>query len=449
YTYHCQLKVNAARPKLTTAKVKKDNDEVWIQALVDGKRVNIKESSIRRIQRLDDAEGTSCLTNTMIFKGLARMRYILLSLIKNIEAGVPFFMFSRFVQLIINHQLGDMTLHKDIFDTSSLTKKIFANMKRVGTGFFREVTLLFDNMLVQALEEVGILQADAQPIPIPTEPSPSKPQKKHKPKRKHTKEPEELMDLRTNLSNKVLDLESEVIDIKSTFKAKIEKLESKGRKISDINANVEINLKKVQAEAYNLDLDHQEKVLSMLDVNEEEPADVEEVLEVVTTAKLITKVATTDGVDVNNASVQVVPFTIAEATKVTVEVPKPRKKKESSKREGKSLEQEIEKKQKIEQETKELKKHLRIVSDDDDVYADATPLALKILIVDYKIHTERNRLYFKIIRVDGNHKLFMSFSTMMNNFDIEDLESFWKIVRERFEKTEPKNYSNDYLLNTL
>nr|GEU66689.1 ribonuclease H-like domain-containing protein [Tanacetum cinerariifolium] len=59
----------------TTAKVKKVDDEVWIQALVEEKRVNIKESSIRRILRLDDAEGTSCLTNAEIFEGLARMRY--------------------------------------------------------------------------------------------------------------------------------------------------------------------------------------------------------------------------------------------------------------------------------------------------------------------------------------------------------------------------------------
>nr|GEW62335.1 hypothetical protein [Tanacetum cinerariifolium] len=59
----------------TSAKVKKVNDEVRIQALVDGKWVNIKESSIRRTLRLDDAEGTSCLTNTEIFKGLARMGF--------------------------------------------------------------------------------------------------------------------------------------------------------------------------------------------------------------------------------------------------------------------------------------------------------------------------------------------------------------------------------------
>nr|GEU99091.1 retrovirus-related Pol polyprotein from transposon TNT 1-94 [Tanacetum cinerariifolium] len=54
----------------TTVKVKKVNDEVRIQALVDGKRVNIKESSIRHTLRLDDAESTSCLTNAEIFEGL-------------------------------------------------------------------------------------------------------------------------------------------------------------------------------------------------------------------------------------------------------------------------------------------------------------------------------------------------------------------------------------------
>nr|GEZ12813.1 hypothetical protein [Tanacetum cinerariifolium] len=108
-------------------------------------------------------------------------------------------------------------------------------------------------------------------------------------------------------------------------KAKIEKLESKvekleeenrERKIAAIDANVEINLKKVQAEAYNLDLDYQENVLSMLDVNDEEHASVEEVLEVVIAAKLITEVVNTIRVDVNATSVQDTLITAAEATKV-------------------------------------------------------------------------------------------------------------------------------------
>nr|GEZ47757.1 copia protein [Tanacetum cinerariifolium] len=40
-------------------------------------------------------------------------------------------------------------------------------------------------------------------------------------------------------------------------------------------------------------------------------------------------------------------------------------------------------------------------------------------------------------------------STLLKNFDKEDLESLWKLVKERFEKTEPKNYTDDYLLKTL
>nr|GEY74699.1 hypothetical protein [Tanacetum cinerariifolium] len=422
------LKVNAARPELTTARVyaaeslarmgyEKPSDNLtfykdyfspqWkfliytILQCLSAKTTSWNEFSSTI------ASAITCLATNQKF---IFSRYILLSLVKNIKDGVPFFMSLRFVQLIINHQLGDMTYHKAIFDTPSLTKKVFTNIKMVGTRFSGEVTPLFDNMLVQAIKEVGILQADAQPIPIPTEPSAYKPQKKHKPKRKHTKEPEvlptesqakhdvplpspshdplpsgedglklkELMDLYTNLSNKVLNLEIEVLDI--TDEAVMEKEESskQGRKIADIDANVEIN-------------------------------------------------------------VQDTPITVAEATKVVVEVPKPRKRRDAvmkyqalkrkplteaqarrnmivylknkagykmnyfkgmSYDEIKPLfkkhynynqaflnEQEIAKKQKIEQETKELKKHLQIVlNDDDDVNTDATPLASKIPIVDYKIH---------------------------------------------------------------
>nr|GFD54105.1 ribonuclease H-like domain-containing protein [Tanacetum cinerariifolium] len=36
---------------------------------------NIKESSIHRILKVDDAEGTSCLVNAEIFDGLGKMGY--------------------------------------------------------------------------------------------------------------------------------------------------------------------------------------------------------------------------------------------------------------------------------------------------------------------------------------------------------------------------------------
>nr|GEX34816.1 putative Gag-Pol polyprotein [Tanacetum cinerariifolium] len=35
------------------------------------------------------------------------------------------------------------------------------------------------------------------------------------------------------------------------------------------------------------------------------------------------------------------------------------------------------------------------------------------------------------------------------NFDRDDLKTLWKLVKERFKTTEPKNFSNDFLLNIL
>nr|GEV18174.1 ribonuclease H-like domain-containing protein [Tanacetum cinerariifolium] len=58
----------------TSAKVKTINEDVQLQALVDGKMVIVNEASIRRDLRLDDAEGTACLPNADIFEELARMR---------------------------------------------------------------------------------------------------------------------------------------------------------------------------------------------------------------------------------------------------------------------------------------------------------------------------------------------------------------------------------------
>nr|GFD12414.1 hypothetical protein [Tanacetum cinerariifolium] len=67
----------------------------------------------------------------------------------------------------------------------------------------------------------------------------------------------------------------------------------------------------------------------------------------------------------------------------------------------------------------------------------------------YQINTERNKPYYKIIKADGSHQLFLSFISLLRNFDREDLEMLWKIVQERFASSEPKNFSDDFLLNAL
>nr|GEX64027.1 hypothetical protein [Tanacetum cinerariifolium] len=82
------------------------------------------------------------------------------------------------------------------------------------------------------------------------------------------------------------------------------------------------------------------------------------------------------------------------------------------------------KRRKLNEEVKDLKRHLEIVPDeDDDVYTEATPLVKKVPIVDYEIIHLNNKPHYKIIRADETHLLYVSFLTLLKNFDREDLES--------------------------
>nr|GEW52513.1 hypothetical protein [Tanacetum cinerariifolium] len=120
------------------------------------------------------------------------------------------------------------------------------------------------------------------------------------------------------------------------------------------------------------------------------------------------------------------------------------------KRTSESQAEKAAKKQKLDEEVAELKRHLQIVpNDDDDVYTEATPLARKVPIGDYEIYTENNKPYYKIIRADISPYLFLSFLSLLRNFNRKDLEVLWQLVKERFASPKPKNFSDDFLLTTL
>nr|GFA81626.1 hypothetical protein [Tanacetum cinerariifolium] len=99
---------------------------------------------------------------------------------------------------------------------------------------------------------------------------------------------------------------------------------------------------------------------------------------------------------------------------------------ESSKRVRTELEQESFKKQKIDddKETAELKQLVKIIPDEKGIAIDAIPLAVKPLsIVDWKIHKEGKKSYYKIIRADGSSKIYLVFCHMIKDFDREDVKN--------------------------
>nr|GFB80994.1 hypothetical protein [Tanacetum cinerariifolium] len=102
------------------------------------------------------------------------------------------------------------------------------------------------------------------------------------------------------------------------------------------------------------------------------------------------------------------------------------------------------------QEAEDLRKRLEVVEDeDDDVFVDATPLAQKVPVVDYQIVLVDNKPRFKIIRADESHQFYISFTTLLKNFNREDLETLWRIVKDRFSTSKPTNFFDEYLLLTL
>ncbi|GJR73573.1 hypothetical protein Tco_0085938, partial [Tanacetum coccineum] len=122
-------------------------------------------------------------------------KYIFDNMVKNLEGGVKFLMYPRFVQVFLDKQVEGMSKHKEIYVTPSHTKKVFANMKRQGKDFSGRDTPLFPTMIVQAQEQVGEgseIPTDSHHTPTTTQPSTSKPQKKQsrRKQRKDTKDPQ-------------------------------------------------------------------------------------------------------------------------------------------------------------------------------------------------------------------------------------------------------------------
>nr|GEV11021.1 reverse transcriptase domain-containing protein [Tanacetum cinerariifolium] len=412
-----------------------------------------------------------------------------------------------------------LSSHNTKYPSLALTQKVFANMRRIGKGFLGAKTPLFDAMLVpqevhadfaevkEDEDEDNAVPAAATPLlPTPAT-TPPLPQQEPIPSPLTRQDYSSFRDYQAQVVGYEVGEEEE----NQAFGFK----EIKERKIAEFDADEDVTLVDVDAKV------------------EAEPAEVEEVLKVVTTAKLMTEVVTTaaqvpkpsaprkrrgvviqdpeettavsvivhseqdeafarqleaklnaninrndvleqvkrrekqDNTVIRYQTLKRKPVTEAQARKnmmiylknmagfkmdffkekeeeeVTVQ-------EEGRKRQGENLKQDTAKKQRIDEEAEELKTHLQIVvNDDGDVYTETTPLASKVPVVDYQIHHENNKPYYKIVRADGTHKLFLSFITLLKNFEREDLEALWKIVKERFESKEPKNFSDDFLLNTL
>nr|GEV91000.1 reverse transcriptase domain-containing protein [Tanacetum cinerariifolium] len=652
-TINPNIYVSCIKQFWSSVSVKKVNDVMRLQALIYRKKVIITEATIREALQLDDAESINYLPSEEIFIELSRMgyekpstkltfynaffspqwkfliytilqcmsakrtswnefsssmasaviclstsrkfnfsKYIFHSLVRNVDSSTKFYMYPRFLQLMIRAQVGDLSSQTTKYSSLALTQKVFSNMRRVGKGFSAVETLLFEGMIVAQQADDVADKGAAEPSSPPQQQQPSQPihDAEISLDLLHT-----LMETCTTLTRKVEALEqdkvAQALEI-IKLKQKVKKLERKNKlKVSRLKRLRKVRTAQRVESSVDTIMDYQEdaskqgEIITNIDVNENvtlkdvaaiektaeiendanddelEPIELKKVVKVVTTAKLMTEVVTAAAATITTATTPITAATITTAPsatrrrkRVVIRDPKetatpsiiihtepkskdkgkgimddelePAELKEvvttsklmtkvvtaaaatitaattpitaatitaapsaarrrkgvvirdpeetatpsiimhtepKSKEKGKWIRVEEPKPlkkqaQMLDEEVEELKKHLHIVpNNDDDVYTEATPLALKVPIVtppkmrvaaEYCTGAEQQTI-LQDIRADGNHQLFLSFLSLLRNFDREDLEVLWQLVKEIFASSKPKSFSDDFLLTTL
>nr|GEW54958.1 hypothetical protein [Tanacetum cinerariifolium] len=369
-TVNPNIYVSCIKQFWSSVSVKKANDVVRLQALIDRKKVIITEDTVCQALRLDDAESIDCLLNEEIFTELARMGY------KKPLTKLTFYkaFFLAQWKFFIHTILQCMSAKRIAWNEFSSFMASAVICLATGKGFSKVNTPLFEEMLVQqqAADDVDdvvadsvptydvaddVPTADAEPTPpspppattppppqdlpftsqvAPTPPlspitQPSSPPQQPQPLQTITISMDllnNLLETCTTLTRRVENLEQDKVaqalditklqqrgqEIREEEKSKrfrfqnIEEEEVEVEKNVKVekNADVQGRLEESQAKVYHIDLEHLDKVLSMHD-NELEPAELQKVIEVVTNAKLITEVV----IATTTAITDVAPITAA------------------------------------------------------------------------------------------------------------------------------------------
>nr|GEV20261.1 hypothetical protein [Tanacetum cinerariifolium] len=624
-TVNPNIYVSCIKQFWTYVFVKNVNDVTRLQALVDKKKVIITEATIRDALRLDDAESIDCLPNEEIFTELSRM-----GLVRNVDSSTKFYMYPQFLQLMIRAQV-DTPLFKGMI----VVQQVDENAAKVNVDDVPAACVADEgddsvnvNVVLTAVDEPSIPSPPpttqpplpSQDVPSTLQVQPTSPPSLIAQPPSPQQQPHFLQDAKisrdlfhtlmetcTTLTRRVEHLEQdniaqalEITKLKQRVKkldrgnklkvSKLRRLKKVGsaqrvntfddtvmddvskqwRIIASMDADVDVTLKDVVDIAKEVVVDTEIKESD----DKLEPTELQEVVEVVTTAKLMTEVVTAASATITVVDILIPAAIIAAAPTLTttpsaarrrkgvvIRDPKEtatpsiiieqdeafareleaeliktinwddvidqvqRKEKEDNavmryqalkrkpqteaqarknmmiylrnmvgfnmdyfkgmkyddirlifekyfnsnvtflektkeqmeeedsralKRISESQEDKAAKKKKLDEEVVKLKRHLQIVlNNEDDVYTEATPLARKVPVVHYEIYTENNKPYYKIIRADGSPQLFLNFLSLLRNFNREDLEVLWELVKEIFASSKPKNFSDDFLLTTL
>nr|GEU82560.1 retrovirus-related Pol polyprotein from transposon TNT 1-94 [Tanacetum cinerariifolium] len=448
------IEVSAVDLKITVVKkfLMLTNDAVRLQALIDRKKVIVTEDTVRQALRLDDADSINCLPNEEIFVELARIGY------EKPSTKLTFY------KAFLSAQ-WKFLIHT-IFQCTSA--------KRTAWNEFRVDTPLFAGMLVPqqahdveaAAEDDNAVNEVSDTCATLTKQVANLEQEKIAQAIEITKLKQRVRRLEMKRKLKALGFKrlrkvGTTQRVKSSAETVIDDQDdaSKQGKIAKLDADEDVTLEEVDAESTK-DAD---------ETNEAEPAKVEEVIEVVTAAKLMTEVVTITAATTITATLVAKASAPRRRRGVIIQDPK------EAATTSKFVQSEVKSKDKgkeiLVEEPKPLKRQAQI--EQDEAFAKKLEVELNANIhwneVIKQVKTKEKQdntliryqaLKRKPITEAHARKNMMAFlekgekeieeeESKESKRKSENLKQKRKIVQDRFESLEPKNFSDDFLLNSL
>nr|GEW48872.1 reverse transcriptase domain-containing protein [Tanacetum cinerariifolium] len=309
---------------------------LWIQnQLLDyGRKVIITEDIVRQALRLDDTESIDCLPNEEIFVELARMGYEKPSIKLTFYKAFFLAQWKFLIHTILQCMSTKRTAWNEFSSSMASAVICLATGKK-----FNFSKYIFDSFVAPTPPPSPHQSPIVQPSSPQQQPSPPS-----QPTAIFMDLLNTLLETYTTLTRKVENLEqdkiAQALEI-TKLKQRVRRLEKKRKlKVSWLkrlkkvgtaqrvkssadtvmddqeDASKQKGQEESQAQVYHLDLEHAQKVLSMQD-DEAEPADLKEVIEVVTIAKLMTEVVTVAATTITAA-----PSTVRRRKGVVIRDPK-------------------------------------------------------------------------------------------------------------------------------
>nr|GEV42774.1 hypothetical protein [Tanacetum cinerariifolium] len=417
-----------------TASSKTINSVKQMHVIGDGKAVVISESSVRSDLLVDDEDAITCLTNDEIFKNLALIGYEPLSTKLTSQKG------------------GSYRCQETMGGTPAQTRSERVleqpNEPPLSEGHtFRSEEGRMEKP-IKSTDNVPPTTYDS-PLTGGYTPGSNEGRLKHL----------ELMNTYTALSNRVTTLENELSSTKTVYHKAFITLTKRVKKL-------ETKLKHKRSRAVIHSSDEEEPSLDaedspkqgriIIEIDKDETINlVSEQGEVQETAKPLKD---NDDATLAKTLLNIKRSTTKDKGKgIMQETKLPRKIKKrkmiqlsldeelAQKLHAEELAKETKLDEKIEEEVKayadtdqeieEMKLYVKIVPD-EDIGIDAILLATKpLVIVEYKIVQEGKISTYHIIRANGSTKRYTLIIKLLENIDREDLETLWKLVKDKHRNT--------------